>query len=143
MKISTQGVKFIKAFENLALKPYLCPAGHLTIGYGHLIRDDENFLCITEDQAEELFIKDLNKSENIIIRLTNVSLKQNQFDSLVSFVFNIGGAAYQRSTLRSKLNRREEVEVIAKEFLRWVYVRGQIMPGLVKRRHCESALFMR
>ena len=70
-----------------------------------------------------------------------MNLKQEQFDALVSFTFNVGAAALQRSTLRQKINRQEH-EYVPKELMRWVYAGGNIMPGLVRRRMAELDLYI-
>ncbi len=91
--------------------------------------------------AEEILAKDLFKAEKSVIRLINSPLNENQFAALVSFTFNIGGAALQRSTLRQKINYGNHQEC-SYEFLRWVYAGGKKIPGLILRRHAESKLFL-
>lgn len=76
-----------------------------------------------------------------MLRNIKVELKQNQFDALVSFTFNVGPAALQRSTLRQKVNRNEHEEG-KEEFLRWIYAGGKVIPGLVKRRRVEAEMFL-
>lgn len=105
MNLTEKGLIFIKSFEGFSSAPYLCLAGYKTIGYGHVMQKGENFASITEDKALELLRKDILHTESRVSRLTHVALIQNQFDALISFVFNVGAAAYQRSTLRAKVNR--------------------------------------
>ena len=141
MKTSYKGIEFIKAFEKFSPKIYICPAGYKTIGYGHLIKNFENINgSINHDQALNLLKEDLHISESAIHRLTYVKLKQNQFDMLVSFTFNLGAGAFQRSTLRAKVNR-EEHEYVPMEFIRWVYASNKILPGLIKRRRAEAEIY--
>jgi len=142
MNISEKGINFIKSFEGFSSTIYLCPAGYKTIGYGHLIKKHKNFTSITESEALELLKKDILHAENTVIRLTNIALNQNQFDALVSFVFNVGSGAYQRSTLRAKVNRGAHQEVPL-EFMRWIRVNGIVSRGLVNRRFAEAELYSR
>lgn len=142
--ITVSGIEFIKNFEAYSPIPYICPAGYITIGYGHVVTENEknNFKKeISKEEAEELLKKDLHKSEKAILRLISVPLTNNQFDALCSFVFNAGSGALQRSTLRAKLNR-EEYEDAADEFLKWIWAGGRILNGLVKRRRAERDLFI-
>lgn len=141
MHVSQKGLNFIKSFEGFSSKPYRCPAGYKTIGYGHLIKDNENIESVTKSYAVELLKQDVEAAESIVRRFTKVFLTQNQFDMLVSFVFNLGGGAYQRSSLRSKVNR-EEHEAVPFEFLKWIYSKGDILPGLLRRRRLEAKIYV-
>lgn len=76
-----------------------------------------------------------------MLRLIQVPLNDNQFDALVSFTFNLGAGALQRSTLRRRVNR-EEHEVVPAEFRRWVWAGGRKLKGLVWRREAEAARYM-
>lgn len=140
MKISDDMIDFIKSSEAFRSDVYICPAGFRTIGYGHLIGEAESITKITHDIALELLMHDINLAEAAVLRLTRIELRQNQFDALVSFVFNLGSAAYQRSTLRSKVNRGEH-ESVPSEFLRWVYANGKILKGLIARRKAEAEVY--
>lgn len=104
MRISQNGLDLIKKSESFAPLPYICPAGKLTIGYGHCILPHESFTKITEKDAEEILRKDAAIAENCINKAVKVPLTQNQFDALVSFIFNVGCAAFLKSTLLRKLN---------------------------------------
>ena len=98
--ISQKGVEAIKAFEGFSPLEYTCVAGKRTIGYGHLLKPDEFYVCgVSEKRAEELLIQDLNTVEAAVDTLVKVPLEEYQRDVLVSFVFNIGVYAFQRSTL--------------------------------------------
>ena len=111
-----------------------------TIGYGHLITEanKEQFLDgVDEDEALELLRQDVTVAERAVLRLISVPLTQGQFDALVSFTFNLGSGALQRSTLRRKVNR-EELDDVPAEFLRWVWAGGKKLRGLVKRRQAET-----
>lgn len=138
MKISQAGIDLIKAYEGYSAKAYVCPAGYLTIGYGHLIKDLSS-VSITKPQAEALLRTDVATAEKSVNRLIKVPLRQNQFDALVSFVYNLGGGALQSSTLRLRINRGDTNA--SEEFHRWVMAKGHKLPGLIKRRAAEAALF--
>ena len=150
MRTSENGIELVKAFEGLhkvksdgSVRSYRCPAGRWTIGYGHThgVRSGET---ITPEEAEDLLRKDLQDCEAVVERMVKVDLTQNQFDALVSFVFNLGQGNFGSSTLLRKLNRGE-YESAAEEFIRWNKARvdGELkaLPGLTRRRTAEAALF--
>ena len=139
--ISEKGVEKIKAFEGFSPLEYTCVAGKRTIGYGHILKPDEFYVCgVSEKQAEALLVQDLNQAEEVIDALVKVPLKTHQRDALVSFVFNIGGYAFQRSTLLKELNLGN-YDQVPKQLLRWIYVNGKPCGGLVRRRQTEAAMF--
>ena len=139
--ITQNGLDLIKRFEGFSRTVYCCPAGYPTIGYGHVVKDDEDFSAgIDESQAEELLRQDAQIAERAVLRLINVPLTDGQFDALVSFTYNLGGGALQRSTLRRKINREEHAEV-PEQFMRWVWAGGRKLKGLVRRRVAESELY--
>ena len=140
MHISEKGLNLIKKFEGLRLKAYKCPAGKLTIGYGHTnnVRPDD---VITEAQATELLIRDVLDVEGVINRLVTKTLNQGQFDACISFIFNLGAGNFQRSTLLRKINQGDFVGA-SREFSRWIYAGGKILNGLKKRREEEKQLFL-
>ena len=141
--VSTKGLQLIKEFESFSSVIYKDSVGLPTIGYGHLILSHELLSFkngITSIEAETLLKADLAIAENAVSRLIKVPLTQNQFDGLVSFTFNLGSGALQRSTLRVKVNRQEHESVLA-DFLRWVYAGGKIVPGLLRRRKAEAKLY--
>jgi len=150
VRTSENGIELVKAFEGLhkvksdgSVRSYRCPAGRWTIGYGHThgVRSGET---ITPEEAEDLLRKDLQDCEAVVERMVKVDLTQNQFDALVSFVFNLGQGNFGSSTLLRKLNRGE-YESAAEEFIRWNKARvdGELkaLPGLTRRRTAEAALF--
>jgi len=98
-----KGIELIKHFEGFSDKPYICAGGHLTIGYGHKIQEKEKFNIISIDEAQDILIKDLICSERQVLKYIDKLLTDNQFAALVSFTFNMGGAALQRSVLRACL----------------------------------------
>lgn len=140
MTPSIEIINLIKAFEGFKPRVYVCPAGFKTIGYGHLIKEDDLRVSINEQEAEQLLFQDICKAQQSIIRNIKTKLTQGQFDALTSFVFNLGSAAFQRSTLRQKVNRGDHDEV-PKEFMRWVYVNGMSIKGLIRRRSAEASVY--
>jgi len=139
--ITQNGLDLIKRFEGFSRTVYFCPSGYPTIGYGHVVKDDEDFSAgIDEAQAEELLRQDAQIAERAVLRLINVPLTDGQFDALVSFTYNLGGGALQRSTLRRKINREEHAEV-PEQFMRWVWAGGRKLKGLVRRRAAEAGLY--
>ncbi len=142
-QITQEGLRLIKRFEGFEPEIYLDAAGLPTIGYSHLIRKGEHKMFengISEAAGEALLIKDVQTAERAVLRLIDVPLTDGQFDALVSFTFNLGGGALQRSTLRRKVNREEHADV-PREFLRWVWAGGRKLRGLVRRREAEAALY--
>lgn len=141
--ISKEGLDLICRFEGFSPVIYICPAGYPTIGYGHLVTEanKEQFLDgMDEDEALELLRSDVGKAERAVLRLIAVPLTQGQFDALVSFTFNLGSGALQRSTLRRKVNREEHDDVPA-ELMKWIWAGGRKLKGLVKRRKAESLFY--
>lgn len=140
--ITQNGLNLIKRFEGLSTNTYICPAGHPTIGYGHVVKGHERFEHdITEEQAVDMLRQDVQVAEGAVLRLITVPLTDGQFDALVSFTFNLGSGSLQRSTLRQKVNREEHVEVPA-EFMKWVWAGGRRLEGLVRRRKAEATLYI-
>lgn len=144
MKISEAGIDLIKRFEGLELESYQDIAGVWTIGYGHTETAGPN-QKINEREAEELLRRDLGPRERAVEQLVSVSLNQNEFDALVSFVFNVGAGAFKTSTARKRLNRNDRFG--AGEALTWwnkATVSGVLreVRGLTRRRAAERALFL-
>ena len=137
--ITDEGINLIKRFEGFSSSVYICPAGYPTIGYGHVVRDEdgEQFSDgIDQNKGEELLRQDVHWAERGVLKLIDVLLTDGQFDSLVSFTFNLGAGALQRSTLRRKVNREEHDDVPV-QFKRWVWAGGRKLRGLIKRRGIE------
>ncbi|MGI1678966.1 MAG: lysozyme [Cellvibrionaceae bacterium] len=106
-----------------------------------MVRSSESFNEISETEAEELLRKDVETAERAVLRLVNVPLTDGQFDALVSFTFNLGSGAFQRSTLRRKVNRQAHTEVPA-QLMRWVWAGGRKLNGLVSRRSTEAMRYV-
>ena len=156
MKISARGIQLIKHWEGVRYRPYICSARLHTIGVGHVLYPDQGRLPLDQRDAfplkaednrtfsmgevDGILSADLIRFEAGIAKLFPVVLAQGQFDALVSFAFNLGLGGVQRSTLRQKV-LRGEVEA-ADEFLKFTRGGGKILPGLVKRRQDERALFL-
>ena len=157
MKVSDRCKEMIKHHEGVRFKPYRCPARLWTVGVGHVLYPDQGRLPLDQRDAFQLapqdnraFSKaevdgtlafDLQRFEVGVARLFPMVLTQNQNDALVSFAFNLGLGGLQLITLRSKMLRGETQEA-ADEFLKFTRGGGKILPGLVKRRNDERALFL-
>lgn len=140
MNINQKGLDLIKSFEGLQLSAYKCPAGILTIGYGHTANVTPH-QCITKQQAEEYLRQDCSVFENAIENLVRVPLTENQFSALVSFVYNVGIGQFRSSTLLKKLNKKDYYGA-ALEFPRWTMGGGRTLLGLIRRREAEKLLFL-
>lgn len=141
MDASPQALALIAAFEGFAATPYRCPAGILTIGYGHAVRPGEDYSHgISEAQAMALLATDAAAAAQAVVRLIDVPLRDQQRDALVSFTFNLGAGALQRATFRRAI-RRGEHEAVPAQLMRWVYAGGRVLPGLVRRRQAEGWLY--
>ena len=139
MNIGTKGLEMIKHFEGLELNAYQCAAGVWTIGYGHT-KDVQQGMVISEDTANEMLVEELNEYENYINTLVTVELNQNQFDAMVSWVYNLGGGNLKASTLLKVLNAGDYAGVPA-QIMRWNKAGGKVLEGLTRRRQAEADLF--
>lgn len=139
MKTSPDGIALIKRFEGCKYERYICPAGKLTIGYGHVIRDGEDIPdIITPQEAEDLLKKDLEYFERLVSRIVRAELEQYQFDALVSFAYNTGDISGDML----RLLNTDRVQLAAGQFGRWVFSNKKPLPGLIKRRAAEALLFI-
>ena len=152
-------------YEGCRNRPYLCPAHIWTIGYGHVLYQDQIRLPMvakegytgiirkqyqlkqednrvwSKEEIEKLFADDVNSFERGVLRLApTLDGNQGAFDACVSFAFNAGLGNFQRSTIRMKINRGEW-EAAAEAFMQWTKGGGRELPGLVKRRKAEIKLF--
>ena len=139
MKTSMEGVALIKKFEGCELEAYQCSANVWTIGYGHT-KDVEKGDTITKEEAEQMLVDELHEYENYINKYVNVALSQNQFDALVSWVYNLGPANLKASTMLKVLNSGEYEDVPA-QMKRWNKAGGKVLEGLIRRREAEACLF--
>ena len=141
MKPSPACIDLVKSFEGFREHAYLCPAGVPTIGYGSTqgVKMGE---CITEEEADRLLIADVERiCYPCIEAFVEVDLTQPQFDALCSWIFNLGCGAFKGSTFRTMLNSGNIDGAVA-QMKRWDKGGGKVLPGLVKRRHAEAALFL-
>lgn len=141
MRCNESGLEIIRTFEGLRLKAYRCPAGVLTIGYGHTGNVYEGQECTRED-AEQWLREDAAIAAQGVKSLFSAPLTSDQFSALCSFVFNVGSHILQKSTIRKKINSLQYLSA-ADEFPRWNKSRGKVLPGLIARREAERALFLR
>ena len=139
MNISNTGIDLIKHFEGCETEAYLCPAGVPTIGYGH-IKGVQMGDVITEAQAHEMLVEELDEYESYINDLVTVSLNQNQFDAMVSWVYNLGGGNLRASTLLKVLNSGD-YSGVPEQIMRWNKAGGRVLEGLTRRRQAEADLF--
>lgn len=145
MKVSEKGLAIVKKYEGFRLKPYLCPAGVPTIGWGSTVYPNGKAVtlrdaAITPQQASDILLTTMVKYEDAVSRYVQVPINQNQFDALVDFAYNVGVGNLQTSTLLKKVNASDFVGA-ANEFGKWVHGGGAVLPGLVNRRREEADLF--
>lgn len=153
--LSAHGIELIKRWEGFKAQLYNDPAGHCTVGYGTLVhlgncdgRESEKPYAggVTEEQATQLLLQEAAQFEKTINEQVKAPLNQNQFDALVSFVYNIGSEAFKKSTLLKKLNQSDYAAVPV-ELRKWTKARvdGKLvdLPGLVNRRQAEAELFQK
>ena len=156
MRVSKEAIEGIKKDEGVRTKPYRCPALLWTVGVGHVI--DPNHIRVKLDErkniplppewdrvlsmaeVDAILAADLAPVERGVLRLCPGGLTQGRFDALVSFSFNVGLGNLQRSTIRMKHNRGD-FEGAAESFMAWTKAGGKELPGLVKRRKHERALY--
>ena len=146
MKTSDKGVALIKQFEGFSAKPYLCPAGVPTIGYGATYYPDGKRVTmadrpVSEADATAMLRSMLASYEAGVSRYVLVPVTQGQFDALVSFAYNLGLSALKSSTLLRLLNARDYAGAAA-QFARWNRAGGKVLPGLTRRREAERKLFV-
>jgi lysozyme len=141
LEISHEGLRAIAEEEGYRAEPYVCPAGRLTIGYGHVIRPGEALEHLSPDEALELLRADARTAEDAIRRLVRVPLAQHEYDALVSLVLNIGGARFARSELLGALNAGDRAGAV-REWAEFRWGAGKILPVLVARRGREIARFL-
>lgn len=144
MKVSEQGFDLIREFEGFKSIPYLCPAGKLTIGYGHVINYKDRNIIIDRDDAILLLKNDIKDIEHTIDSLVKVSITQGQFDALASLIYNWEAGKFKSSLGLQKLNTGN-YKAAAEEFFSKnkgvVTVNGKFSSGLYRRRQAEEALW--
>ena len=158
MKVSDAAIRMIKHHEGVRVRPYRCPALLWTTAVGHVIdpshaavkyEDRKNLpipagwdRSLTMDEVDAILAQDRGRFERGVARLCPAAVNhQGQFDALVSFAFNVGLGNLQRSSIRMRYNRGD-IEGAADAFLMWTKAGGRVLPGLVKRRQDERAMFL-
>ena len=158
MRVSEKAIRMICHHEGVRTRPYRCPALLWTVGVGHVIDpshaavkyEERRTLPIPEGwdrilsmgEVDAILAQDLGRFERGVARLCPAAVNsQGQFDALVSFAFNVGLGNLQRSSIRMRYNRGD-IEGAADAFLMWTKAAGKVLPGLVKRRQDERAMFL-
>jgi lysozyme len=163
MRTSNNGLKLIREFESLhdgdlskiGLQPKMDPVGIWTEGYGRAMRDKKGKFIKgsankelayslqtikTVAEADSALIQDVGPREHVVMQNIDVPLNQNQFDALVSYVYNTGGS----NTLYNLINRKATKQEIYNWFTtRYIQSEGRVLPGLVKRRKKEADLYFK
>ena len=142
------GIDLIKKFEGFKAKPYKCPAGVNTIGYGSTFYPDGSKVkltdsAITEEKATELLMDLLKPFQRSVDSFCRDDINSNQFSALCSFCYNVGPNNLKGSTLLKKVNKDPNDLTIKDEFLKWNKVKGIVNQGLVNRRSKERELFLK
>ena len=169
MNISNLGLELIKHYEGLhdgdlttiGLQPKMCPAGIWTVGYGRALRDAEGcwlmgeedkaeayarYPALTEEQAQQMLVEDCAYYEQKV-GLLEIPFKQQEFDALVSFSYNVGFSNLKASTLLKYIQKgHTSEEEITFAFMMWNKARTnghlEVLPGLTARRHSEAHLYL-
>ena len=145
MQVSANGIALTKSMEGCRLTAYPDPATGAepwTIAYGHTGPEVHAGMTCTQAQADTWLEIDLARAGQAVNGLVHVELTQNQFDALCDFVFNVGAGNFRSSTLLRLLNQGD-LSAAAEQFGKWIFAAGKIMPGLVRRRAAEKALFLK
>lgn len=147
MRVSQEGIDLIKAFEGCRLSAYKDAVGIPTIGWG-LTRYPNGikvamFDQITQEEADRMLIQVVDQFAEKLKDLIIQPLKQQQFDALVSFAYNVGVGAFHQSTLRKKVNANPNDPTIKAEFLKWNKAGGKVLNGLTRRREKEAQLYFK
>ena len=143
MNYSKNGLHLTEQFEGCRLTSYPDPATGAdpwTIGYGHTGSDVHPNMTITQQQAEEFLMKDVQKASQAVNSKVHTDITQDEFDALVDFIFNVGAGNFAGSTLLKKINEGD-MEGAAHEFEKWDMAAGKHITGLLKRRQAEENLF--
>lgn len=146
MKLNDKGYELIKRFEGFSDRPYKCPAGISTIGYGNTYYPNGTKVKITDKQitreyANEILAHIADEFAEDVLKLVKSKITVNQLNALTSFAYNVGVANLAKSTLLKLVNINPNDGNIAKEFLKWNKAGGKVLNGLTNRRIAESALY--
>ena len=141
MRMNAKGRELVKRFEGLRLEAYRCPAGVLTIGYGHTGADVRTGMVITPGEADRLLDKDLARFETgVEAMLLGAPTTSDEFSAMVSLAFNIGLGNFATSTLLKRHKAGNKVGA-ANSFLSWIYAKKVKLAGLMRRREAEKELY--
>jgi lysozyme len=140
MTTSRKGLQMIKDFEGLRLAAYKCPAGVPTIGYGHT-KGVKMGMVITQGQADDYLVEDIGPIERELNKL-DINFRQEQFDALVSWIFNLGAGNFRHSTMLIRINTDADDVEITDQLVRWFNAVGKPLVGLKKRRIAEANMFL-
>lgn len=145
MKLNYAGEALIKRYEGLRTQAYRDEVGVWTIGYGHTAMagapEVTPGMRITRGQADAIFARDTASFADQVAALIKARLTDNQFSAVVSFAYNVGIAAFRKSSVLKAVNS-SQFEAVPRRLNMWVMAGGKVLPGLVKRRAAEGALFM-
>ena len=143
MTISQAGIDLIKSFEGCKLEAYkpVQTEKYFTIGYGHYGADVKEGMKITQEKADKLLADDLKKFETFINKV-KVNFRQNQFDVLCSWVYNLGTSNFNCSTMRQFIIGDRNDEEITDQLVKWVNAGGKPLVGLKRRRIAEANMFL-
>ena len=138
--------KLIKKYEGFSSKPYKCPAGIPTIGYGSTFYLNGNKVTmkdtpISEEVALSILFSAVEDFSKKVEKLLKVPVNQNQFDALVDFSYNLGIGNFQKSTLLKLVNNKDFIGA-SKQFKKWNKSNGKVLNGLTNRRKEEEELFL-
>ena len=143
MTISQQGIDLIKAFEGFRSKAYkpVPTEKYYTIAWGHYGPDVKKDMQVTEEQAQELFRKDVEPIEKTLNSL-GINFCQECFDGIISWIYNLGIGKFNASTFKKKILADADDEVITDEMVKWVNAGGKPLTGLKRRRIAEANMFL-
>ena len=139
MKMSEEGISLIKKFEGCKLEAYLDAVDVPTIAYGRTKDVKIGDIC-TQQQAEDWLEEELVEYEGYVNEAVKVELTQPQFDSLVSWTYNLGPSNLNRSSMLRVLNT-SDYDNVPEQIMRWNKAGGRVLPGLVRRREAEAEMF--
>lgn len=146
MKLNDKGYNLIKQYEGYSDRPYLCPAGVPTIGYGNTYYPNGVKVKLIDKQINREYANELlefvaDKFALDVLKLVKSIITQNQLNALTSFAYNLGVTNFKNSTLLKKVNANPNDPTIKEEFLKWNKANGKILQGLINRRRAESNLY--
>jgi lysozyme len=134
--ILTPLMKYIRKHEGLVLKPYYCPAGQLSIGYGHKILPHEKYDSITVSQADSLLSSDVNKTKRWV--RANTTLQGNKLEAITHFCYALGVGNFQKSNLYKLVQAGEPID---HEIIKWCHIGKKFNQALLDMRYYELNLY--